>query len=223
MKEKYEQIHELVIDKKAEREWMQKPFNVLDETVSTDGSILTATPRIGDYPDFTEKVAAVYPIVPETNKTINVAELREKMKSFPMVDVLDEEYVDCDACRGDGGVEVEFYHNGKTFDIEVECPVCGGYGNIRKGSGEPTGEKIFDYSMCMKIDNVCFKGRYMDKLIKIADILSSDTIIINRDNYKHGFLFSIKNVNVLLMPCIAQELETVVFKVIPEDQTQAKN
>lgn len=34
--------------------------------------------------------------------------------------------VKCEACDGDGHVEWEFYHGGRTYDMEADCPVCGG-------------------------------------------------------------------------------------------------
>lgn len=36
--------------------------------------------------------------------------------------------VKCEACDGDGSVEWEFCHGGRTYDMVADCPVCGGDG-----------------------------------------------------------------------------------------------
>ena len=38
--------------------------------------------------------------------------------------------VKCEACDGDGAVEWEFEHDGRTYDMEAACPVCDGESTV---------------------------------------------------------------------------------------------
>jgi hypothetical protein len=133
---------------------------------------------------------------------ILTTELRGKMNNFPTVDCFDEEETRCDACRGDGTVEYEFYHNHKCYEIEEDCPVCEGEGKIIKTMKTPNGKKEFDYTQQFKIGVCFFNPERIQELLFVAEKLGAEKIrLVNQSQPDHACLFVVNEVEVILMPC----------------------
>ena len=96
--EKYLKVLNSVIDEEQSREWMQKPFNAGDKTMATNGWIMVATPKVGEYTDRSSKVGFVYPYVKTMDLPITIESLRNIISQVPMIDGV----IDCDCCNGTG-------------------------------------------------------------------------------------------------------------------------
>ena len=196
------------------REWMATPFNVGSRTVATKGYCLLSTPFQEGFTDRSEKTKTVYPMEHTINKTITVDELKQKLKEFPLIDCFDEIETKCDSCNGDGEVEFEFYHNSKTYEMEHDCPVCDGQGIINTQSKTPNGKKELDYNKFFQIGNCIFNVARVEELIYVADYLKSDVItIVNQTEKNRASLFAIKDVEMLVMPTMCDDVRNVVQNI----------
>lgn len=196
------------------RDWISKPFNVGNKTVSTNAYILIATPLQKGFEDLPDKTKGVYPMDFILDKKILVSELRQKLNDFPKVDCFDEEEKECDACDGYGEVDYEFSHNGKNYEREEECPVCEGSGVIEKISKTPNGKKELDYNKFFGIGNSVFNVARIKELLEVAETLNSDEIIlVNQTQPNKASLFKVKEVEVLLMPTMCNDLTNVAQNV----------
>jgi hypothetical protein len=196
------------------RDWMTTPFNVENKTVATNGYILIATPLQEGFDDLSNKTKGVYPMPFILDNKISVLELKQKLNDFPKVDCFDEEEKECDACDGYGEVDFYFSHNGEDYEREEECPVCEGNGIIEKISKTPNGKKELDYNKFFGIGNSVFNVARIEELLEVAETLESDEItLVNQTQPNKASLFKIKEVEILLMPTMCNDLTNVVQKV----------
>lgn len=196
------------------RDWMSKPFNVGNRTVSTNAYILISTPLQEGFEDLSNKTKGVYPIDFNLDTKILVSELKEKLKDFPKVDCFDKEEKECDACDGYGDVYFEFSHNGKDYESNQDCPVCDGIGVFNTVSKKPNGKKELDYNKFFGIGNSVFNVARIEELLEVAETLQSEHItLVNQTQPNKSSLFKIKEVEVLLMPTMCNDLTNVVQNV----------
>lgn len=196
------------------RDWMSKPFNVGNRTVSTNAYILISTPLQEGFEDLSNKTKGVYPMDFNLDTKILVSELRQKLNDFPKVDCFDEEEKECDACNGYGNVDFEFYHNGKYYESNQDCPVCDGSGVFNTVSKNPNGKKELDYNKFFGIGNSAFNVARIEELLEVAETLQSEHItLVNQTHPNKASLFKIKEVEVLLMPTMCNDLTNVVQNV----------
>jgi len=198
-----QKIHKRFISEDAMRVWMRKSFNVGNKTASTNGWVLVVTPKIDDYEDYSHMVKGVYPVEYNTNKVINVDELKEKMKIIPQIDSFDieEEEIECEACNGDGVVDFEFDYGGRTYEHESDCPICDGEGVIYKEKKVFNGKKEYDPEYVIKIGVCRFLIRRIEDLLFVSDTLQAKEItLVSQIDPCSGNLFKIKDVEILVMP-----------------------
>lgn len=196
------------------RDWMAKPFNVGNKTVSTNAYILVATPLQEGFEDLSNKTKGVYPMDFILDKKIPVSELKEKLNDFPKIDCFDEEEKQCDACNGYGDVDFEFSYNGKDYESNQDCPICDGSGVFNTVSKKPNGKKELNYNKFFGIGNSVFNVARIEELLEVAEMLKSDEIIlINQTQSNRASLFKIKDVEVLLMPTMCNDLTNVLQNV----------
>jgi hypothetical protein len=203
MKTKYETILNHLTSKEDEAiEWTTKPFSLGNYSAATDSVTLVVTPKIGDFIDMSEIVLNVIPKI-NMNVEISVQELKEKMSLIPFVDCYDdiEKDNECEACDGFGEVDYIFEYNGKTYEINEDCPICDGSGTIENKEKIPNGKKEYSTEQTIKIGVCHFYNYVLEKLIFVADVLEADTVnIISQTKSNCPCLFQIKEVEVLLMP-----------------------
>jgi hypothetical protein len=203
MKTKFETILNHFTSKEDEAiEWTTKPFSLGNYSAATDSTTLVVTPKIGDFIDMSGKVLPVIPII-NMNVAISVKELKEKMSLIPFVDCYDdiEKDNECEACDGFGEVDYIFEYNGKTYEINEDCPICDGSGTIENKEKIPNGKKEYSTEQTIKIGVCHFYNYVLEKLIFVADVLEADTVnIISQTKSNCPCLFQIKEVEVLLMP-----------------------
>lgn len=196
------------------REWMSTPFNVGNRTLSTNGYSLISTPLQDGFEDKSERTKTAYPMEHKINKIILVDEIKQKLKDFPLVDCFDEIKTTCDACSGDVEVEFEFYHDSKTYKIESECPVCEGEGMSLKQSETPNGKKELDYNKFFKIGSCIFNVSRVEELLFVAETMQSDSItIVNQTDPHKTSLFTVKDVEILLMPTMCSDEQNVAQNI----------
>lgn len=196
------------------RDWMAKPFNVGNKTVSTNGYVLISTPLQEGFDDLSNKTKGVYPMDFNLDMKILVSELKQKLNDFPKVDCFDEEEKECDACDGSGEVSFVFSYDCEDYETEEECPVCKGCGFINKISKIPNGKKELDYNKFFGIGNSAFYVARIEELLEVAETLQSEHItLVNQTQPNKTSLFKIKEVEVLLMPIVCNDLTNVVQNV----------
>lgn len=197
------------------RDWMSKPFNVGNSTVSTNGYILISTPLQEGFEDLSNKTKGVYPMDFNLDTKILVSELKQKINDFPKVDCFNEEEKKCDACNGYGDVDFEFSHNGKDYESNQDCPVCDGSGVFNTVSKTPNGKKELDCNKFFGIGNSVFNVARIEELLEVAETLEADEItLVNQTQPNKASLFKIKEVEVLLMPTMCSDLTNVVQNVV---------
>jgi hypothetical protein len=168
------------------------PFNVGDKTCATNGYVLIAIPKEGDYEDKSEKVKGVYPVDPATyncKKEYSLNQLKEALKAITMVDEID--YDECNECNGEGVVEWEY----SRYTMDLECPVCNGAGCFEK----KTGEKTFDGNDNIEINGYYFTGFRLKEIIDVCDWQQVNKVTLLRSSIK-GSLFHIGNCEMIVMP-----------------------
>ena len=110
--------------------------------------------------------------------TISLKDITESISKVPTVDEykrvkVETQYEDCEACWGTGIVYADATFRGNTYDLEFECPICGGSGNV------PVSEDFVPLEDESK-DFITFK--YVNTGIKIID--ENKLISIGKGIYK---------------------------------------
>jgi hypothetical protein len=183
------------------RPWMKHPFNAFGKTLATNGWVLIATPKISEYLDNTDKIKNVYPVVHNMQKIYDVATLETALAKFPTEDEFDSVISKCNACNGDGVVDFEFSYNGKTYEIEEDCPVCDGEGEIETFSDVPNGKKRYDETKLIKINECGLSAWRVADIVFVANKLKQKTIkLINNTSPLSSCLFKIGDIEMLVMP-----------------------
>lgn len=199
----YKQILERFLIKNDTRldKLCKSPFNCGDKTCATNLYCIVAVPALEGFEDKSSKVESIYPFKENMNAKIQVAEIKEKLSLFPLVDCFDTEESECDACYGEGEVEYEFSHNLKNYEIIGECPVCEGKGIIEKQSKIPNGKKTFESGNYFRIGKSIFKPDRIKELLFVADSLNADFVTVTKqEGERNATCFRIKDVDLVAMP-----------------------
>jgi len=73
--------------------------------------------------------------------------------------------VSCEACDGRGEVDFEFYNNGKTYQLEGDCPVCSGTGEI--GTGQKVGFGFETNSVILIADKMLVNPAQLETFLQV--------------------------------------------------------
>ena len=108
--------------------------------------------------------------------------------------------IECGLCHGEGTLEEDYWHKGKQYTAEFDCPVCEGSGHEEEGKYVNTGNKTFD-----KLSIVVFKGQQYDmnlfyKLIQVQKIIQSEIILTVKPSADIAAMFRIGDFEILMMP-----------------------
>jgi len=183
------------------RPWMKHPFNAFERTLSTNGWVLISVPKISEYEDKTELIKNVFPVIHNIEKHYEVEKLEKALAKCPTEDDFDSVITKCDACNGDGVVDFEFTFKGKTYDIEDDCPVCDGEGEIETFSNIPNGKKRYDETKLIKVNECGLSAWRISDIIFVAKKLKQKTItLIHNTSPLSSCLFRIGDVEMLVMP-----------------------
>jgi hypothetical protein len=200
---KYKEILKMFCSNDMIRYWMKDPFIMGDKVIATDGVFLVAVDKDGlDYnqlsSDYVSKVSKSYPMDYNMNFPISVEELKSLLSAVPLIE--EEETKPCDECNGVGEVTWEYDTSERTYEKELDCPVCNGEGEIiiiKKGVMVRS-----PLDLC-KIGNCSFFIDKIDQLIKVAEILEVNEIIqVNQTLNNKANMFKIGDIEIMLMPTI---------------------
>jgi len=159
------------------REWMTKPFSVGNQTCATNGWSLLVVDKKSDYPDMSDKTKSVYPVELSFTNKLEISKVKAAIDKIPLIDCFDKVVSKCNACYGEGEVEYEFEHKGRTYEIEHECPVCEGEGQTEQVSKIPNGKKEIDSSKYVKLGVNRLNIERVLELIKVAELKGVDEVL----------------------------------------------
>lgn len=159
------------------RKWMTEPFSVGNHTASTNGWSLLVIEKKSDYPDMSEKTKSVYPVELSFTNKLEIAKVKEAIRKIPLIDCYDKVISKCDACYGNGNVDFEFEHKGRTYEVESECPVCDGEGQTEQISKTPNGKKEIDVSKYVRLGVDRLNIERLFELIKVAELKGVDEVL----------------------------------------------
>jgi hypothetical protein len=193
---------------------MSEPANANGKSIATNAYSLVAVPFRSCFFDANEKVKNIYPVPANMDKLITLAELKEKLSNFPLVDCFDVEEAECGACYGDGEVTFEFDYKRESYELEGECPVCDGHGIILKKSETPNGKKELDSSKFFKIGRCIFHVDRINEILFVAEKLQSDIRLVHQTEENHNCVFAVGDVEIMAMPTVGDMAELNVCQTI---------
>lgn len=210
------------------RPMLNAPFIAFDKTCATDANSMVIIPyKLGEYQDYdyTETVKPIYPLTHNMLQTIAVKDIRQALSQVPLLDCYDETEEPCEACDEYGEVEYIFEHNGEEYVTEEDCPICDGAGVKVNTAAKPNGEKIYDYSKCIRLGESAFKPDRIADLLFAAETMQVDEVhLVNQTEPYKASLFQIKEIELLIMPAMFVD-EEVITKIEPRelDEVNPKN
>lgn len=135
--------------------------------------------------------------------TISLKDITESISKVPTVDErkrvkVKTKYEECEACWGSGIVYADATFRGNTYDLEFECPICGGSGEVPVSKDfvpleddskdfktfkyVKTGRKIIDGNKLISIGKGIYKASYIDNVRELMSILNCETAIVRFKN-----------------------------------------
>lgn len=211
-----------------------EPFVVENNVCATDRFILI----MADKSVCDDKMGINNPYPPGININIfseNLSEqytisLNDITESISKVTTVDErkrvkvktKYEECEACWGSGIVYADATFRGNTYDLEFECPICGGSGEVPVSKDfvpleddskdfktfkyVKTGRKIIDENKLISIGKGIYKAYYVDNVREVMSILNFETAIVRFNNKSsEGGIITFEFGNVKIAICYANE------------------
>jgi len=193
------------------RPWTNNPFIIENVAYSTDASIMAIIPAnltngFGPLDGYEpEKFLSVVPRLRHHKMSFLVSELIHAISLCPLV----PESVDCNACEGDGYVEFGFEFEGNCYSKELECPICKGEGELKKGD-----TKVLDPEKRIKIGDCFFAFPYMQKIADAAKLLEVEKIdLVLQGSARGGNVFRFDQVEILLMPLLPDTDYEIIYEI----------
>ena len=176
------------------RPWMNEPWTWDGKTGATNGHILIVFSGEDEGVKKSElaNIGVVFPkTLWKTPVQIHAADLRSMLAGLPLEDEVD--HIDCDDCQGTGWETC-----GGPF------PECGGFGI----SAQPSGKKVLPLLTYVKIKDILFSARYIEKLLFAMDTIEADSVSMvsgpkkgyGRDVLSCVPMFEIGDVQIIIMP-----------------------
>ena len=159
--------------------------------------------------------------------TISINDITEYVSKVPTVDErkrvkVKTKYEECEACWGSGIVYADATFRGNTYDLEFECPICGGSGEVPVSKEfvpleddskdfitfkyVKTGRKIIDENKLISIGKGIYKASYVDMVREVMSILNFETAIVRfNNNSREGGIITFEFGNVKIAICYANE------------------
>lgn len=181
MKKKiYDDILKMFISDEMYRPNLLDPFFIGELAIATNAHIMIffnkkLCSKLKAYSGKND-VLAVIPKERNENLSISLETINYAIAKLPLIDEMQEEKKECEACDGDGVVAYRFEYGFGDYEIEEECPICKGEGEIKESIS--TGKKIIDHKMDLKIKGSAFRVEYLEKIVKVAELLKEDKITL---------------------------------------------
>ena len=160
--------------------------------------------------------------------TISLNDITESISKVPTVDEykrveVKTEYEECEACGGTGIFYADATFRGNTYDLEFECPICSGTGEVPVSKdfvpleyeskcfvtfdNVKTGRKIIDENKLISIGEGIYKASYVDNVREVMSILNCETAIVRFNNKsREGGIITFEFGNIKIAICYANEL-----------------
>jgi len=202
---KHQQILERFCGTDEMRAWMMTPNKVGDKVVATDSVFMAIIPAIHDpeRKEADEKTKTMLIRFLNTKKEIshtipleNIQQALAKCqkKKVPATKI-------CQCCKGDGYVEYDFEYDSKTYEKELECPICNGDGEVN----DPTKPSTLEYSdgQYLKIKESYFFPKVVEALEFTTRTLGEkECVLIFQESRESKSVFLVGDVEILLMPAL---------------------
>jgi hypothetical protein len=182
--EKYLAALEVLVDESVFE--YNKVYQTDKHNISTNRYCIVATPRFGEYDTKPHGFSVFYDIKEHLAKPIDIIPIADALGKLELIDVFEEDEVECDACDGTGVVDFDFYYGSKSYEVEADCPVCNGGGVIYKKSDKPP-TKEFKGSQYIKIGDMSFYPERVNELVAVAQIIGEDVLVVNQERYSTMF------------------------------------
>lgn len=159
--------------------------------------------------------------------SISLNDITESISKVPTVDEykrveVKTEYEECEVCGGTGIFYADATFRGKNYDLEFECPICSGTGDVPVSKdfipleyeskcfvtfdNVKTGRKIIDENKLISIGKGIYKAYYVDNVREVMSILNFETAIVRFNNKsREGGIITFEFGNVKIAICYANE------------------
>ena len=212
-----------------------EPFVVENNVCATDRFILIMADKsvcddkmVINNPDSPVKNGNIFSENLSEPYTISLKDITESVSKVPTVDEykrveVKTEYEECEACCGSGIVYADATFRGETYDLEFECPICGGSGEVPVSEDfvpleddskdfitfkyVNTGRKIVDENKLISIGKGIYKASYVDNVREVMSLINCETAIVRFNNKScEGGIITFEFGNVKIAICYANEL-----------------
>ena len=159
--------------------------------------------------------------------TISLNDITESISKVTTVDErkrvkVKTKYEECEACWGSGIVYADATFRGETYDLEFECPICGGSGEVPVSKDfvpleddskdfitfkyVKTGRKIVDENKLISIGKGIYKASYVDNVREVMSLINCETAFVRFNNKsREGGIITFEFGNVKIAICYANE------------------
>ncbi len=140
------------------------------------------------------------------NVLLSIEKINSVLSKCPLIEDFDEEEkeVTCDECNGSG--EVIFTYEDSEYqdhELDGECPICNGDGKRVQNIQKPNGKMVKNDDYFLNIDESKFSIFLIERLLKVAEILNGEIVIVNRTQSNKPITFKVGEVKVMIMPIIS--------------------
>lgn len=197
------------------------PFKQEEKYIATDGHSMMIIPTsLGDLGYTENTVTDIKEVIPKDELPEPVIIELSDIEKYMIPDYIDEvreigENKTCEDCRGQGEVEVTYNSvNNKSYDVDVECPVCKGSGLSEEKKRIPTGKKIGDPESKFLLFDVGFRYFELSRMIKAFRMLGFETISKTAGTKTGANIFQAGDIKIIVMPCIYDDYYIKGYKKI---------
>lgn len=197
-REEQDKLFSLYISKDETRGSLLSPW--LDEktgkVVASNGRHLIAISKETTVGEFPTRRLLASSIEGTRLGRISVTTLKEALGKFPQEDeyITTYEGRDCEECEGTGMVTAEYRSkDGDEYDIECDCPICGGTGWKEHPRMEKTGRTIPVALATVNIIGYYMAWDYVDALCQACDLVGVDSIECLTSNIPDMLTFRLTN------------------------------
>ena len=185
---------------------LQKPFvnkNFNDEVWASDGHLLMMVQKgicRCKYHEESERFNKRIHVKPvNCNSIVNLKNIEEACSRFKLEKELKKVWKEkkCPECHGKGVVTWHY----KGYDLEDDCPVCDGYGEIDDDCWVETGNMILPRDSFLRIDGTVFNARTIVKAVEGLRLLGFEQMLHTVSVDTNANMFRVADgVDLLIMP-----------------------
>lgn len=206
MKVLYAEALESICNTEDVRAFAKAPFLIGDLAYATDGFLLARikADKVIDSKEFRSEEDLDFSKVIPTEETgtirIPLEDIKEAFKLGPQVELYDTKVTkeECETCEGKKKVTWQYDDYLEDFD----CPVCKGVGSITTTEQVKNGKTGIDRTAYVLIGKSYFFTNLILKLIDVIEKVGGDEIKLISQPELGGSLFHVKDLDIVLMPCI---------------------